>query len=51
VIVFAYTVHINFLLYISRGHHDANFNIAILDGHKELVANEKFQQAGGRRSA
>ena len=27
-----------------RGHHDANFNIAILDGHKELVAHEKFQQ-------
>ena len=27
-----------------RGHHDANFNIAILDGHKEFVANEKFQQ-------
>jgi len=27
-----------------RGHHDANFNIAILDGHKEIVAHEKFQQ-------
>lgn len=27
-----------------RGHHDANFNIAILDGHKEFVAHEKFQQ-------
>ena len=27
-----------------KGHHDANFNIAILDGHKELVAHEKFQQ-------
>ena len=26
------------------GHTDANFNIAILDGHKELVAHEKFQQ-------
>ena len=23
---------------------DANFNIAILDGHKEFVAHEKFQQ-------
>ena len=27
-----------------RGHHDANFNVAILDGHKEIVAHEKFQQ-------
>ena len=27
-----------------RGHMDANFNIAILDGHKEFVAHEKFQQ-------
>ncbi|XP_023347418.1 uncharacterized protein LOC111716208 [Eurytemora carolleeae] len=27
-----------------KGHHNANFNIAILDGHKELVAHEKFQQ-------
>jgi len=27
-----------------RNHHDANFNIAILDGHKEIVAHEKFQQ-------
>merc|ERR1712106_544366 len=27
-----------------RGHHDANFNIAILDGHKDIVAREKFQQ-------
>ncbi len=27
-----------------RGHTDANFNIAILDGHKEFVAHEKFQQ-------
>ena len=26
------------------GHTDANFNIAILDGHKEFVAHEKFQQ-------
>ena len=26
------------------GHADANFNIAILDGHKEFVAHEKFQQ-------
>lgn len=27
-----------------KGHMDANFNIAILDGHKEFVAHEKFQQ-------
>lgn len=27
-----------------RGHMDANFNIAILDGHKNFVAHEKFQQ-------
>ena len=27
-----------------QGHMDANFNIAILDGHKEFVAHEKFQQ-------
>ena len=26
------------------GHHDANFNIVILDGHKSIVAHEKFQQ-------
>ena len=26
------------------GHTDANFNIAVLDGHKEFVAHEKFQQ-------
>ena len=26
------------------GHNDANFNIAILDGHKDFVAHEKFQQ-------
>ncbi len=27
-----------------RGHTHANFNIAILDGHKHFVAHEKFQQ-------
>lgn len=27
-----------------HGHTDANFNVAILDGHKEFVAHEKFQQ-------